>query len=570
MAIRMATLSRSKTGDFVSRKGIPADVRDAYSRLHRDRAKAPLRITKAGGKPTVPKVWEELFKRPAATSPSAARVAWLEWCAEIDTRVASLRAVARGEGRPLTRLSAQGLAGNWYGWFLKQNENDPRGAGRWAHLRDHLQWEVIGREAPDSYKRDTDADPHWEWAKVPQVRDKVRPVVAEMARTASFLAGVGIALNEDAHKLFTDAVSDLLYPAFGILEQRADGDHTPDETPKSFPKFDDASVEALDGLSCWALFEGWVKAAKRADASVRRARGVFLEMQAKFPRTAAGALTARDAKAWIDSLIKPHGSPEGTRGRAQKRTAFTVGNVWLSASKAVFNWGVDQQLIAANPFAAVKVTKQKQTRERTGKTFTKEEASIILSACQRIANPKTPLDRAKRWVPWLCAYTGARPGEMTQLRSEDVKKMGDGYFAHLTPAAGTIKTGQARMVPLHEHIIELGFIKFVKARGPGPLFYKPSSRAGTVDPLNPKRGPAVKARENLGEWVRQLGVTDKELSPSHAWRHTFLSKARKAGIEESLRFGITGHTPTNVGRMYGEPEPEEMAEALKKFPRYIL
>jgi hypothetical protein len=32
MPIRMATLTRSKTGDFVSRKGIPADVRDAYPR----------------------------------------------------------------------------------------------------------------------------------------------------------------------------------------------------------------------------------------------------------------------------------------------------------------------------------------------------------------------------------------------------------------------------------------------------------------------------------------------------------------------------------------------------------
>ena len=29
MSIRMATLSRSKNGDFVSRKGIPKDVREA-------------------------------------------------------------------------------------------------------------------------------------------------------------------------------------------------------------------------------------------------------------------------------------------------------------------------------------------------------------------------------------------------------------------------------------------------------------------------------------------------------------------------------------------------------------
>jgi hypothetical protein len=100
------------------------------------------------------------------------------------------------------------------------------------------------------------------------------------------------------------------------------------------------------------------------------------------------------------------------------------------------------------------------------------------------------------------------------------------------------------------------------------MFYKPSPSRTALDPLNPKRGPAVKARENLGEWVREVGVKDTELSPSHAWRHTFLSKARQAGIEESLRFGITGHTQGSVGRSYGEPEPDELAEALKRFPRY--
>jgi hypothetical protein len=119
MAIRMAKLTRSKTGDFVSRKGVPADVRDAYSRLYRASSKAPLRVTKAGGSLTVPKVWEELFKLPGSTSPAVARVAWAEWCADIDTRVAGLRAAVRGEGQPLTHINALALAGRWYSFFLK-------------------------------------------------------------------------------------------------------------------------------------------------------------------------------------------------------------------------------------------------------------------------------------------------------------------------------------------------------------------------------------------------------------------------------------------------------------------
>jgi hypothetical protein len=142
---------------------------------------------------------------------------------------------------------------------------------------------VIGREAPDEYKADTGADPHWEWARAPEVRDEVRPVIVELARVASFLLSAGFSLDDNAYKLFTNAVSDLLLGAFCVLEKRADGDFTPDETPKQFPAFDDGAAKRAEGLSCWALFEAWVTAAKRADSTVRRWRGVFLKMEAKFP-----------------------------------------------------------------------------------------------------------------------------------------------------------------------------------------------------------------------------------------------------------------------------------------------
>ena len=160
---------------------------------------------------------------------------------------------AKGEGQPLTLINAQALAGKWYSWFLAQHENDPRLASHWAELRDYFVWDVIGHEAPDEYKADTDADPHWEWARAPEVRDAVRPIVVELARPASFLADASISLDDNAHKLFTNAVSDLLFGAFHVLERRAHGDFTPDETPKRFPVFNDGAAKRAEGLSCWAV-----------------------------------------------------------------------------------------------------------------------------------------------------------------------------------------------------------------------------------------------------------------------------------------------------------------------------
>jgi hypothetical protein len=70
--------------------------------------------------------------------------------------------------------------------------------------------------------------------------------------------------------------------------------------------------------------------------------------------------------------------------------------------------------------------------------------------------------------------------------------------------------------------------------------------------------------------VRELGVNDKELQPNHAWRHTFKQIADHVGISERMSNYITGNSQKNVGAKYGAPTLDQMAEAMKKFPRYVL
>src|SRR5205085_468731 len=80
--------------------------------------------------------------------------------------------------------------------------------------------------------------------------------------------------------------------------------------------------------------------------------------------------------------------------------------------------------------------------------------------------------RVRRWVPWICAYTGARVNEITQLRGTDVQKRGEIWTIRITPEAGGTKNNRARIVPLHSHLVEQGF-PAVAADVPGPLFYEP-------------------------------------------------------------------------------------------------
>lgn len=173
-------------------------------------------------------------------------------------------------------------------------------------------------------------------------------------------------------------------------------------------------------------------------------------------------------------------------------------------------------------------------------------------------------------MPWLCAYTGARPGEITQLRGQDVIEQDGVHAILITPEAGTLKGGAARVVPIHQHVLAQGFLKFTERHGRGPLFYKQGTSTGAEDPIKKKKPRAAQARQRLADWVRGLGVDDPNISPNHAWRHTFKQIGDRAGISERMSDYITGHAHKSVGAGYGAPTLEDMAAALKKFPRYAV
>jgi integrase len=157
---------------------------------------------------------------------------------------------------------------------------------------------------------------------------------------------------------------------------------------------------------------------------------------------------------------------------------------------------------------------------------------------------------------------------MTQLRGADLIERDGIHGLRITPDAGTVKNKKTRIVPIHDHLIEQGFLEFVKGHGAGPMFYRVAKEEGIDDPLNAKKPRYAQARQRLADWVRDLGVADPELLPNHAWRHTFKQIADRAGISERMSDYITGHAHKSAGAGYGAPILSDMAQALNRFPRY--
>jgi len=74
------------------------------------------------------------------------------------------------------------------------------------------------------------------------------------------------------------------------------------------------------------------------------------------------------------------------------------------------------------PREAVKVAKGKTKRIRETRFTLEERCAILAQASAAMRNDREPWQRCagRCRMPWLCAYSGARIGEMVQLRKQDV------------------------------------------------------------------------------------------------------------------------------------------------------
>lgn len=318
------------------------------------------------------------------------------------------------------------------------------------------------------------------------------------------------------------------------------------------------SLPTISGptLTIGELFERWAtdRADKRAPNTIKRYRGSIRSFEAFAMGRDVRTLTGDDVFVWA----MHRRDLEGISPRAINKND-------LVALSSVFRWGIGRaagQILSSNPAAGISLDEPRIVLQRE-RVFRDREIAAILSAASGVTlDARNPTrSAARRWCPWLAAYSGARIAELTNLHREDIRTEGGVPFMHLR----VTKTGEPRSVPIHAHLIEQGFLAFVGECGPGPLFYDPK-RHGERSSTS----PAELQGHKLGKWVRETVRLDPGVDPNHGWRHTWKTRALGAGIEERLRDAITGHRIASVGRRYETPTLMMLADIIGRFPRYPI
>jgi integrase len=569
MVRAMCTLGRDKgSGSWVARKAVPPRLRDAYAA-------------------TFGKSWEEKFARPSTLNEREARVAFADWLANVEARINLVAAEAKGEGADLTHVQAHALAGRWYRWKTERHGAEPGAPQRWSSEIKELVTNISALAPMADNVRPADPNPNdgTRFAdlveRLTHSRSLVLDRIAAAAELPEFLARERLALNAEGRKRFLCALVYELVAANALLLRRAHGDYAPDLRPARFPEWRAPNPETGGpGMSAMKLYQAWCKANEKRTSPSTRSRWitVFRHMDAHFKQGDVLCMTEEQAIAWREDV-------RAGDGESEPRSDKTINFQYVAAAKAVFGWAARPKtedggaLISANPFANFRFSARKGTRKTVKlreRSFRLAEMKLVLPAAEalKVFAKSKPLEKAKKWAPWVLAYTGSRPGEVCQLRKEDLHKVQGRWAFRLTPEAGTIKDREARMIPIHLHLIEMGLIEFIEAQPPGPLFYdaKALRRVVVDDPANPRRFPHEKVANKLGEWVRGLGVTDPSIKPNHAWRHTFKTRAIVSKIDSVVADFICGHAPKTVGDTYYALEGDEgwpaLVGAIDAFPRY--
>lgn len=339
-------------------------------------------------------------------------------------------------------------------------------------------------------------------------------------RVDAFAKENGLTFNATDWRNLCELARPALDDALETLQRFARGDKASarpfhDRYPASAPA---ARPAKRPSVTITGLVKVWAKGVERPNKrTYDQIASRLAHFSAFLGHDDATAVTINDIYRWRDAL------------RDKGNSAKTIDDDTLSRVRTAFRAAIATRVLTANPFADyVPLRRAKKGKGRSRHPYSDEQAAQVLAAARKETG-------ALRWLPWIMAYTGARIGEASQLRKEDISPDGSIPFLKIADdeADQSLKTEASyRELPIHRALAKEGFLKFVAAAPAGPLFSDLRvSKHGT-------RSDA--ATDKYMHWLRNVvGIKDK-LIVSHSWRHRVETQLSELEIPIDVAHAITG------------------------------
>jgi len=403
----------------------------------------------------------------------------------------------------------------------------------------------------------------------------------ELIEALDFEAPVG----GERHSALCDILNKVRLDALRVKVQRASGNL--EAQPKSAIVArvrERQAATAVTGETVLELFERWseeqlAKGEKRPDTveQDRKKLRQFADFVGK--GRAVRSITAIEIAEYRDTLrnLPPKWRDKkefrgmGVREAAAKareldlpKMAFTTVNSHLSVISPLFDWLRKQPAWAGltNPCDGLHYAKVKGKKRRP--SFRTDQLNTILGSPLfkgfaddgREHEPGSKFaDDWRKWIPLVAMFTGARIGEIAQLRIGDVRLERGVWFIHIRHDEGeglSTKSGLSRPAAVHTILEAAGFIAFHSRR---------AALAGSdlSQPLFPEIEANSRGQVSgmPSRWWRnylaRIGVKDgADGFGAHSFRHTLADRLRvEAELLDDQVEVCLGHNQKTTTSGYG-------------------
>ena len=236
---------------------------------------------------------------------------------------------------------------------------------------------------------------------------------------------------------------------------------------------------------------------------------------------------------------------------------ITTINKHLGYLSSFMMWCVNNGYCDMNPFIGMKIKQKKSARDERDR-YSEKELKVIFSKQNYLHYTNVETGRyANYWVPLIAVFTGMRVNEIASLYLDNVRQIGGNHRGKRwcidvleepkRPDKRLKNLSSRRIVPLHNILLELGFVDYLNLIKKVPVGENNLERTRVFEELTYQDGTYARSVSRFWNYryLPLLGLKKTTLN-LHSLRHTCIDNLKQIGVEPHFISELVGHSQGSI------------------------